>query len=78
MWDAHAAVMLLGEKRNPSAREGKSAAHLLTFRFIFWRLKAQQGGGELALQTACECCLCQWVAGGQLGCPLAVWDCKMD
>ena len=31
---------LLGEKRNPPAREGKSPAHLLIFRIIFWRLKA--------------------------------------
>lgn len=48
------------ENRNPPAREGKSPARLLIFCIIFWRWKAEQGGGGLALQTTCECCLCQW------------------
>lgn len=31
---------LLGENRNPPAREGKSPAYLFIFSIIFWRLKA--------------------------------------
>lgn len=39
--------------------------------YIFWRLKAQQARGELALQTACECCLHRWHEASWV----ALWQC---